>query len=465
MNDVQDHHKVVVIGAGITGLTTAHHLHHSGVDVVVLEKAPQPGGTMTTLQKDGWVIERGPNSGLETTPLLGELFNELGLQDQLLYANKLSDKRYVLRGGVLHPIPMSPVLFIKSKLWSASGKLRIFKEPFVGRADKEESIAEFVSRRLGRELLDYAINPFVAGVYAGDPAKLSVQAAFPKLYALEEKYGGLIKGTFMGARERKKRKEKAKDRSRQFSFKGGMQTLPDAIARELGDRVICDVDIQSISMNPGSGEERFLVKANSKGKEIIFGSDILVMAIPSFAAAKYLKEYDLALSDALASIYYPPVAEVFLGYRKEDVGINLDGFGFLVPEKEKRKILGTIWSSTIFEGRAPEGFEGFTTFAGGSRQPDMASFSDDELLETVHAELVDLMHFRGKPVLSYINRWERAIPQYQLGHNRIIKQIENFENRNHGLILGGNFRGGISVSDCVISAHGISGKVKSLLAS
>jgi protoporphyrinogen/coproporphyrinogen III oxidase len=456
-------HKVIVIGAGITGLTVAHHLHRSGIDVAVLEKTDHAGGTMTTLRKDGWVIERGPNSGLETTPLLGELFDELNLREKVAYANDESEKRYILRNGRLHAIPTSPVSFLTTKLWSVSGKLRIFLEPFIGRANKEESISGFVTRRLGRELLDYAINPFVAGVYAGDPSKLSVQAAFPKLYALEDKYGGLIRGMILGARERKKRAEKAKDRSRQFSFTGGMQVLPDAIAAELGSKIFYKSEIRSIQKNAGNNEQGYLINTLTDGVERNFNAGIIVFAIPSYAVAEWIGSFDKSLSVKLSDIYYPPVAEVFLGYKKESIGQKPDGFGFLVPEIENRTILGTIWSSTIFSGRAPEGFAGLTTFVGGSRQPELAKLPDKELLDTVHMELKKIMKINGDPSLSFINRWERAIPQYQIGHGEIIKEIENFEQNNRGFILGGNYRGGISVSDCIISAKRISGQVKSLL--
>jgi oxygen-dependent protoporphyrinogen oxidase len=460
---MDEFHEVIVIGGGITGLTVAHHLNRGGTDVVVLEKEGHTGGTMTTLQKDGWLVERGPNSALETTPLLNELFTELGILDKVVYANECSDKRYVVRNAELHPIPMSPGLFLRSKLWSTRGKLRILKEPFIGKSVKDETIAEFVTRRLGKELLDYAINPFVAGVYAGDPSKLSVRCAFPKLYALEEKYGGLIRGMILGAKERKNRAEKAKDRSRQFSFRNGMQTLPDTLTQTLGNRVKYGTEIIGIKKSPGPGPCQYEVKTRSEGIVKTYGCKVLVLAIPSFAAASLIREFDQTLSGELNGIYYPPVTEIFLGYREEDIGRKLDGFGFLVPEKEGRKILGTIWSSTIFPGRSPEGFEGFTTFVGGSRQPGLASLADAEILDTVHRELIQLMNIKGLPAMSFINRWPKAIPQYQLGHDKIINHIESFESQNKGIILGGNFRGGISVSDCVISAHRIFEQAKKLL--
>ncbi len=220
--------KVVVIGAGISGLTAAHILHKVGYGVTVLEKNDKVGGTIETVVENGMLFDRGPNSALETTPIIAQLVEELNLKDQFVYANKEGNKRYILREGELHALPMSPPAFIKTKLFSGKAKLRLMKEPFIGRSTDGyyQSIAEFVTRRLGSEFLDYVINPFVAGVYAGNPEDLSVKSAFPKLYALEADYGGLIVGTIKSVRKRKKRKEQSKQSAKMLSFKDGMQVLP-----------------------------------------------------------------------------------------------------------------------------------------------------------------------------------------------------------------------------------------------
>lgn len=194
---------VAVIGAGVSGLSVAHWLNKRQVNVVVLEKESTVGGTMKTVRESGFVVETGPNNALETTPLFKELIADCGLQGQFIYANPVGEKRYILREGRLIALPLSPAAFIASRLFSASAKLRLLKEPFIGRAENEESVAEFVVRRLGREFRDYAVDPFVAGIFAGQAEALSVRAAFPRLYALEEKYGGLVKGTIGGRRERK----------------------------------------------------------------------------------------------------------------------------------------------------------------------------------------------------------------------------------------------------------------------
>jgi len=265
---------------------------------------------MRTIHDAGWLVETGPNSALETTPLFGEMFEGLGILEERLYAEPAADRRYILRGGILHPLPMSPRAFLASSLWTFRGKARLLKEPFIGRSGREETIAEFVERRLGREFLDYAINPFVAGVYAGNPEQLSVRAAFPRLYALEEKYGGLIKGMILGARDRKKRAEKAKDRARMFSFRNGMETFPLAAARSLGDRLWRESSVEEIACLP---DGRFRVRARRKGAPAELSADAVVIAVPAHAAGRLVRPLSAAAADILSRIYYPPVAECSWG--------------------------------------------------------------------------------------------------------------------------------------------------------
>ncbi len=308
---------------------------------------------------------------------------------------------------------MKPALFFKSKLWSLAGKLRLLKEPFIGRSSKEETIAEFVTRRLGVEFLDYAINPFVAGVYAGSPEQLSVQAAFPKLYALEKNYGGLVKGQILGARERKKRAERAKDRSRLFSYRNGMQTLPDAIGKILGSRVRLNARVETVApvSENGTGSKQFIhVTGIENGKHFTFTGEAVILAVPSYNAAMMIGSLDTPLATSLKNIYYPPVAEVYLGFPDSAVRRPLDGFGFLIPEKEHRKILGTIWSSVLFRDRSPAGHSAFTSFVGGSRQPELAGLDDTELIALVVQELTPIMNITGTPVFTRVTRWEKAIP-------------------------------------------------------
>jgi oxygen-dependent protoporphyrinogen oxidase len=446
--------RVVVIGAGISGLTAAWWLHNAGLDVTVLEKDSSVGGTMRTVRDGGWLIETGPNSALETTPLFNQLFAELGITGDRVYADASSDKRYILRDGKLHVLPLSPGAFITSPLWSVGGKLRLLKELFIGRATKEETIAEFVERRLGREFLDYAINPFVAGVYAGNPEQLSVRAAFPKLYALEEEYGGLIKGMIKGRKERKQRSETSKDRARMFSFKEGMQALPSAIGRRLGERLKLSCEVKSIiktTLNGNDARKGFLVTYLANGETKQLNADVVIVGVPAYAASELLKTMDVSLAQTLQDIYYPPVAEVFLGFREDQFTASLDGFGYLIPAKEKRKILGTIWSSSIFSNRAPHGHVALTTFVGGARQPELVNNEDNDLISLVVEEIQSIMGLRGGPVYSKVIRWSKAIPQYNIGYDAVTSAIDRFETSMPGLYLCGNYRGGIAVGDCVMS--------------
>lgn len=448
--------SVVVVGAGISGLTAAWRLRRDGAEVTVLEKEQAPGGTMRTVREEGWLMETGPNSALATTPLFGEMFDQLGIAGDRRNADPASARRYILRGGFLHPLPMSPPAFFASRLWTTGGKLRLLKEPFVGRAAREESIAQFVERRLGREFLDYAINPFVAGVYAGDPAALSVRAAFPKLYALEEKYGGLIRGMIGGARERKRRKEVAKDRAAMFSFRGGMETFPRAIARELGKDLHTKAEVESVV--PRGSE--WVIRWRSGGVSHERSARAVVLSIPAHAAARAVAPLLPALAGTLEGIVYPPVTEVFLGFRRGAFAQPLDGFGFLVPAVERRRILGTIWSSALFPERAPEGHDALTTFVGGARQPGLALLGDEEIIAAVTKELNSVLRGSAAPVFARVFRWEKAIPQYLLGYGKVVGEIEAAERSHPGLHFCSNYRGGIAVGDCVMSAHRTAERVK-----
>ncbi len=442
--------KIAIIGAGISGLTTAYLLQKSGCQVQVFEKNNHIGGSIITEKKDGFLIDLGPNSTLETSEELRNLVDELGLQKQKVYANELSNKRFVVRDGILHALPMSLPAFIKTKLFSWKAKLRLLKEPFIPPTQGEDiSLADFVRYRLGEEFLHYAINPFVAGVYAGDPEQLSTPAAFPKLYALEQKYGSFIKGTIKGARERKKRKEVAKDRAKMFSFLDGMQVFPQALSSHLRNNIQLNSEV--LTLTPLAQGFKLTYVKDGKQEEQTFGQ--VVFSVPTYSQSELLRPLIKDRADLLTEVNYPPVAVVFMGFKKENVAHNLAGFGFLVPEVEKKQILGSIFSSTIFPGRSPEGAAAFTTFVGGTRQPQNALKSDSELEQLVFNDLNDLIGLKGDPMFVRIRRWEKAIPQYTMGYKKVTTLFDQLEREFPGLFFAGNFRRGISVGDSVLSAH------------
>ena len=447
--------KIVVIGAGISGLTSAYLLSKKGVDVKVLEKKNAVGGSIESVIENGFLFDRGPNSALETTPVIAQIIRELELESELLYANKLANKRYILRDNKLHSLPMSPQGLIKTNLFSTKAKFRLMAEPFIGRSKDGyyQSLAEFVKRRLGQEFLDYAINPFVAGVYAGRPEDLSVKSAFPKLYALEEKYGGLIIGTVRSIRERKKRAEVAKQSAKMLSFKSGMIALPKAIEKYFGDNIFLSSEVTSIDKD----ENGFSVSYQQNGTKNKIDCDAVLSTIPSYVAGSIFAKYDKEFKTHADAIYYPPVLVYYIVYDRKHIKQDLDGFGFLIPAKENKSFLGALWSSVIFTDRTDEGKAAFTLFVGGSRNPEFIKEERNTLLTKVRKEFEVLMGINADPVYTSERFWEKAIPQYNLGYIEHERFFDDFEKRNSGLFISGNFRGGISVGDCIKNAE-IDGK-------
>jgi oxygen-dependent protoporphyrinogen oxidase len=458
---MNDKKKIVIIGAGITGLAVAVQLQQKGLDFTLLEADQQPGGSMVTAHKDGYLIDYGPNSGLETTPLIRELANAAGIGGQMVYANEESNKRYILKNAQLLALPTSPPAFITSKLFSLSAKVRLLKEPFVGKSEDGyyQSIADFVKRRLGQEFLDYAIDPFVSGVFAGDPYKLSVQSAFPRLYRLEEIYGGLIKGMIKGARERKKNPEKSKQSAKMFSFKSGMQSFPAALAAVIGDKLLLNALVTKIDRM----KEGYEISYRIDGEEKKIEADIIISTVPSREAAELFGRFSSDLSNHLNEIFYPEVMVLFLGYDESHIQQPLDGFGFLIPGKERRSFLGAIWSSVIFPERAPDNKAAFTLFVGGAKKEGLFEEGEEKVIRKAIEEFQEIMGITGNPEFVDSRLWERAIPQYNLGHIEHIRSIEEFEKENSSILLGGNYRGGISVGDCVKSSALLVDKVLNML--
>jgi oxygen-dependent protoporphyrinogen oxidase len=465
MDFSNNEYHVAIIGAGISGLATAAWLDAAGVKVLVLESAPHAGGVMRSERYDDFLVETGPNSLLETTPHIGELIALAGLQEQAVYPGGAGSKRYILRRGKIFPLPMSPPAFLATPLFSLRAKLRLLREPFIKPAppEAEESIAAFVRRRIGSEFLDYAINPFVAGVYAGDPAQLSVRAAFPKLHALEQNYGSLIRGAIRGRKERAVRAEKAKDRAGMLSFREGTGALPSALHRRLGGKV--QLNASKVQISPADHALAFEKAEPDKMWRITFNTispqtawnEIyarhVIITAPAYHVPALFSDGPAWRLAALRDVVYAPVAIVTTGFRREQVHHPLDGFGFLVPEKEQRRILGTLFNSTLFPNRAPDGQVLMTTFVGGMRQPDLPNRDDRELQQLVLDELRDILGVSGAPDFFHIRRYQQAIPQYLLGHQRFLDLIDAVEREFPGLHFATNYRGGISVADCIKQAR------------
>jgi oxygen-dependent protoporphyrinogen oxidase len=439
--------RVAILGGGITGLTAAWHLLRAGCTPTVFEKSARVGGAIGAVSVDGWLHELGPNSLLEGSPEVASLIDELGLGPRRLYAAPEAKQRYIVRDGRLVAMPTSPLGFATTPLFSLGAKLELLGEPWRPRSDlhDEESVAEFVVRRLGREFLDYAINPFVGGVYAGDPELLSVKQAFPKLHQLEQEHGSLIRGAF------KRRNASGGPKGRIFSFPNGLGEIPRALAAALGEAVHLRTAVTALRRS----EERWEIESETEGVTWTAEFDAVVCALPAEALARLHLEGVPAADRlrALEHIAQPPVASVFTGFRREDVQHPLDGFGALLPQVEHGLILGTLFTSTLFAGRAPEGHVALTSFVGGMREPELVGLDDREMLRIVQGELTRLLGITAPPAFTHVQRWPRAIPQYMLGYQRFKDAIAAVEASAPGLFIGGNCRDGIALSNCIESGR------------
>ncbi len=466
--------SVVVIGAGITGLVAAYELKRRGVTVTVFEAGSRAGGAIGTSLADGFLAEHGPNSFVSSAPV-EELLSRLGLHDEVVEANPDANRRYIMRDGRLVAFPMSPLALLTTPLLSFRAKLRVLLEPLVrgGAVGADESVASFVRRRLGKEVLDYAVNPFIAAIFAGDPERLSMAHAFPRVYDLEREHGSLSKGL---VRSRRAARDASKEANaadsgahsatadpasaRLISFRDGLQVLTDTLADALGGTLKLATPVRLLHR----GESRWIVETGPDGAVRARAVDAIVLAAPAHAVAAMELPANIRC-DALPieQVEYPPVSSLTLGFRREDVAHALDAFGVLVPEVEQRTVLGILFSSTLFPDRAPDGHVAITVFVGGARQPELARLQTDELVRLVRTDLRDMLGVRGEPVFAKHVYWSRGIPQYSVGYGAVKDAADATEAANPGLYLTGNYRHGVSVGDCIASGQQVAEKVAAYL--
>jgi protoporphyrinogen/coproporphyrinogen III oxidase len=449
--------RIAIIGGGISGLSLAYFLLEKDpdLDIIVFESEKRLGGKIWSEKSDGFLCEWGVNGFLDNKPRTLELSRKVSLEP--LRSNDASRKRFIFSDSRLHRLPESPPAFLASSLMSLPGKLRIMAELVIpGNVKEEETLAAFARRRLGKEAYEKLIDPMASGIYAGNPETLSLRACFPKVYDLEARYGGLIRGMLRLQRERKKQgiggKVGAGPGGALTSFYHGMGELVSALRDFLGERIRLGSKVQGIDKK-GRGYVLFFPDGSS------IETDIVVSASPAYAVSEMLRNMDRRLSNLVAEIPYPSLAVVCLGYRKEKIHSPVDAFGFLIPSREKRKILGTLYDSSIFPNRAPEGYVLLRSMVGGARASALARENEAKLVDLVQGELAAIMNIRSAPDFIRVYRHEMAIPQYTVGHLERLRNIDTIRQKHKNLYLTGNAYRGIGVNDCIENSFRLAEKM------
>ena len=449
---------ILVVGAGISGLTIAHELAIAKqYRVLVAEAQDRVGGAITTASNDqGYLWEEGPNS-FQPAPELLRLAVDVGLKDELVLADgKLP--RFVFLNGKLNALPMSPPSAIATKVLTWGGKIRLalgaigFTRPAMA---GEESVDQFFTRLLGKQAAERLVAPFISGVYAGDPKRLSASAAFSKIARLET-YGSLLAGAILSSKERKAKQINdpniPKTKSGELgSFRQGIKMLPEAIAAKLRAQGT-PVKQQWILRSLNKQGDIYIAKFDTPTGEEIVTARSVVLTTPAYVSAKLLKNYLPNASQALNEIFYPTVACVVLAYPKSEFAYDMKGFGNLIPRTQGVRTLGTIWSSSLFAGRAPEGWQLLLNFIGGTLDPALAKLSEPEIIQAVHQDLKKTIlrpETKAEPKVIAVHVWDKAIPQYEIGHFQRLATIETELQKSQGLYISANFIGGVALGDCI----------------
>jgi len=463
--------RIAVIGAGISGLATAHAIERLAaaagleVETLVLEKKPRTGGKIWSIREEGFLCEWGPNGFLDNKPMTLELCDRLGIRDRVLRSDDNARKRFIYSEGVLHRLPENGPAFLKSRLISWPGKLRLACEPLIParRDGADETLADFARRRLGQEALDKLIAPMVSGIFAGDPETMSLQSCFPRIHQLEQEYGGLIMAMLKLAKQKKAERKAGKAVASAAgpggvltSFVGGIQELTDSTAASLSGKVRTAAAVAEIVRKEGGYELRL-----EDGETV--EAEVVVSAAPAYAVAEMVAGLDRQLTQLLGGIPYATMNVVCFGYAREKIARDLDGFGYLIPKKEGKHILGTLWDSSIFPNRAPEGRVLLRSMMGGATNPGAIDLPESEVKARVMADLKEIMGIRAEPDFVRIFRHEKAIPQYIAGHGQRLLALAARHVTTPGLFFTGNAFYGVGLNDCVHAANQVAGQVTDFL--
>jgi len=463
--------RIAIIGAGISGLATAYAIEQQGaqagfeVETLVVEKESRIGGKILSIQEDGFLCEWGPNGFLDNKPMTLDLCKQLQIDQQLLRSDDNARKRFIYSEQILHQMPENGPAFLKSKLISWPGKFRLAGEMVIPkrRHGGDETLAEFGRRRLGAEALDKLISPMVSGIFAGDPETMSLKSCFPRIYELEQEYGGLIMAMLKLAKKKRAEVKAGKAVASAAgpggvltSFGGGIQELTDGIATALSGKVLTGNGVLKIVQK----QEGFLLHLDD-GQQLEV--DMVVTAAPAYAVANMLDEINDKSSTILRQIPYATMNVICFGYQQERIDFDLNGFGYLIPKAEGCNTLGTLWDSSIFSDRAPEGMVLLRSMMGGAANSAAIDFSEDEVKARTMNDLKQIMGINCEPEFMKIFRHRHAIPQYTRGHGQRLQELKDSLQDSPDLILTGNAFYGVGLNDCVHAANQAATKVVSRL--
>jgi len=439
---------VLVIGAGISGLATAWYLAKSGLKIQVWEQSHRPGGKIKTERSDGFQTEQAASMVMNFKPEVDHFLQQTGLlnfkAERLLNSES---KRYLIHKGHLQPLPMSISGLFFSSLWSQSGKFRLLMEPFIGKSrNQDETVTEFITRRLGREFLEKAMEPFIAGTLASDPDLASARHVIPRLTALEKRYGSISAGIIA----HKVLQKRTARNPEYFSFSGGMTTLTDHLAREPGIAFQANTKVNQIIQH---GPFHWEVQAQSPDGEISRTARHVVISTPANIAAQLTQPLDQHLSQLLNNIKYASLSVVHIGMQRSAVEHPLDSSGFLVPRREKMAINGNLWMSSIFSGRAPDNNILLSTYLGGSRHPEAIKLSTTASVERVLQDLTPLLGIKAAPEMVKVDKHHQALPLYHGNYHQLMTAIEQQLQCLSGMHLEANYKGGVSVRDRIVMAQ------------
>jgi protoporphyrinogen oxidase len=467
-NGPKSHPRIIIIGGGISGLAAAHRLlelskaNNSPIHLTLLEASPRLGGIVQTTHRDGFLLERGPDSFISEKPEALDLTRRLGIESQLIQTNEQNRRSFIVRKERLRPVPEGFQLMAPSRFWpflttdifSLTGKLRMSADLLLPRrsanGNNDESLASFVRRRLGREALERMAQPMVGGIYTADPESLSLRATLPRFLDMEQRDRSLILSMWRKARTAKNQKGVSGPRYSLFmSFDEGMQVLVQALEKAISDLSIeIRLNTKVKSLDRPSSSWRI-----QTDKDEMLEAEAVCLAVPSYVSADLLSDVAPQLSSQLREIEFASTATVNLAYRRADIAHKLDGFGFVVPFIEKRNLIACTFSSVKFKGRAPDDHVLLRAFVGGALQPEMLQVDDAEMVKRVKRDLNELLGVKGKPLFVELARWSNSMPQYAVGHLERVAQIEQEVNKLTGLALAGNAYSGAGIPDCIRSGE------------